>query len=795
MSRYLTPSKLCLLVLTSLYTESVVPDTSIIPILSFIIANISPCSGFIGRKATSQKPLTKFRLTIQDFENVTITHPSHKPGRTLFDLFLERIWSINSLSALHQLFDDLRDILAKTRDEAQADADAGILPPEDKIILARSSPLGVFVRRARVEFMRMVFGDVSKLWMDFVKYKQPTLMLYQRRNPSAGPSFHDINIEALGLKEGDELLDILAKFESDEECASSHDVERILEFQVERLQRLGNRIPDAMKRELEQMLLPATPVPSLNEFINFFDSWRAGDYNKAFDSLHRYFDMTMQSQNRTYYQYALLHLAILHADFGAFKEAFLAMKETIITARENQDHSCLYFSMSWINHLHKAYPTRLSQFGFSAPPEGKILSFLETKAEETHMWSLLSSTYLAHAKFGLSKGGKPAVAVEVMDAAADVILTRDIDMNQATYFVMNSALFSRLGMFNHNLADCYNELIMDNYRDFSPVEEVLRATCRLAHASTNRGAHKTAQTHLSRAPASAHTTLRFYQYLTAHTSLLQLRRALTSSSLPHSTALLTHLTPLLQTADPDLTHEAHLLRAHLAIRTRTFAAAIKLLDPAPLLPLTTAGSDAKKRQKHHPVINDVAKRVQFMLMRARYHMATSEPQRAEIWALRALREAGFARILPCVWEAVEVLCAAYVRQGGVWNGMARCVAARKILEAAIPAALEGCDMALVGRMYEGLGDAWMGEVGEVRRMGRGMEKEGWRGVGMADLFLGRAGDYFSTISAHREREPILQKRALIARLRGDEKLAERYVDEALALRKRIAAESREGGCG
>ncbi len=137
---------------------------------------------------------------------------------------------------------------------------------------------------------------------------------------------------------------------------------------------------------------------------SFLDAWRAGDYTSSFDNLHRYFDYTMQTGDKTYYQYALLHMAMLQADFGCYSGAIAAAHETIATARENQDMSCLNFSLSWLNHLSNAYPTQLKAAGYSPAPGSKkdAVAFLKARAKDSKMWSLLGSTLLNEAKLSLS---------------------------------------------------------------------------------------------------------------------------------------------------------------------------------------------------------------------------------------------------------------------------------------------------------------------------------------------------------------------------------------------------------
>lgn len=74
-------------------------------------------------------------------------------------------------------------------------------------------------------------------------------------------------------------------------------------------------------------------------FMAFFEHSKAGQYTMALESLHRYFDYSLAAKNGTadstnlkiYYQYALLHLSVLHADFECWEESVDAMNECIAT--------------------------------------------------------------------------------------------------------------------------------------------------------------------------------------------------------------------------------------------------------------------------------------------------------------------------------------------------------------------------------------------------------------------------------------------------------------------------------
>ena len=111
----------------------------------------------------------------------------------------------------------------------------------------------------------------------------------------------------------------------------------------------------------------------------------------------------MHNRDRTFYQYALLNLAILHADFECYLEALIAMQETISTARENNDMGCLNYSLSWLYHFGKAHPAEMSkaQSRGVLGTDKEALSFLKAKAKESNMWSLLSTCLLSEAKLAL----------------------------------------------------------------------------------------------------------------------------------------------------------------------------------------------------------------------------------------------------------------------------------------------------------------------------------------------------------------------------------------------------------
>ena len=239
MSRYLTPSKVGLLALISLYTESVLPSVATVPVLSFIVACLLPISLDVS-PADSYSHSRNIVLNIDDLQKATISHGSAIPGRTLWDLLLHKIWKIDSFDALHVFFDTLSFLLQKTLEEQPKAAEDRGAHTLNRMLLSRSSPLGSFVRRAQLEFTRLPFHDGVVLWKDFVAYRAPTFLQWKKRNPIAGNTIFDSNLREGNLTLGDPLTNVVyngLKVSRQQQIGiSTEDVERLLDYQVDLMQ-------------------------------------------------------------------------------------------------------------------------------------------------------------------------------------------------------------------------------------------------------------------------------------------------------------------------------------------------------------------------------------------------------------------------------------------------------------------------------------------------------------------------------------------------------------------------------
>ena len=233
MSRYVTPSKITLLALILLYTESVVPTAASIPVLSFIFSHISPLPSKLKGDSSSVVP-------IETFQNATITYGSVIPGRSVWDLLLKKLWEINSLDALEDFFDSLLSLRQRTRDELQKDVENSIPQVPNRILLSRTSPFGSFVRRVHLEHALLQFQECVTLWKSFIKYRETTFSSWRKRNPTAVRTSFDADFVDFDLSLSHGATNILYGDLEDQQCRHTNfsftDVDQFLEFQIDRMQ-------------------------------------------------------------------------------------------------------------------------------------------------------------------------------------------------------------------------------------------------------------------------------------------------------------------------------------------------------------------------------------------------------------------------------------------------------------------------------------------------------------------------------------------------------------------------------
>ncbi|KAF2432996.1 hypothetical protein EJ08DRAFT_608324 [Tothia fuscella] len=752
MSRYLTPSKIGLLALVALYCDSAVPNRAIIPTLSFVTSQLAPSTS-LSADITPNKP--ESAASIENFTKLTANQISNVPGRSLLDLFLKKLWAIDSLDALHGFFHGLNSYLVSSSDQARDEVEI----PSHRLLLSRVSPFGIFVRRAQLEFIRMQFHDTVHLWISFLAFRSPTEAVWRKRNPTVSNNPADANLHGLDLASNDRLKHLCYGSsiynEDEQEKPSSEDVERVLEYHLDRLQRLGNRIPQDMKDKFSTTLSPSASTSNLVHFVSFFDAWRAGDYTGAFESLHRYFDYTTQTRDKSYYQYALLHMAILQADFGCFSEAIAAMNETIATARENQDVSCLNFSLSWLNHLSKAYPMEMKRAGYIAMvgSEKEGFDFLKSKAIETKTWNLLSSTLLSQTKLTLAAGDGIPEALEHLYQSSHLNMTHHINSNVGTQLLLQSSVYGRLGLTY--LADAYCEILMDSYATTSPVEDAVRASCRRAYTATQSGMYEEATVFMGKVNPTLHRTLKLHQYHTSFSKLLRLKLDLRRRNFPAARYSL-HQLESGASSEPELDFQTDLLEIQFLQAAGSFSAAFDKIED----------SNHELRCENA----DVHQHIHLLVLKCLLLSRVGKPIRGFTMALRAAAVSYRAKLLPALWESVGAMA-------NILSSLCEYGVARRLLDAVIPQALGGKDAALCAQLYLWQADALAGLAGQEAHGSNGQAAL----LSEAEGYIDRADYYFTKIQDIRGECDTLGKKATIARKRGDLKLAQDWAERYVTL--------------
>ncbi|KAL2831245.1 anaphase-promoting complex subunit 5-domain-containing protein [Aspergillus cavernicola] len=760
MSRYLTPSKIALLCLVHIYSEGIVPNSSAVHVLSSAVAYLSPA----GDALSSESWTRQHSVSMKDLEEALITHPSSIPGRSIWDLFLRKIWSIDSCDALEVFFTEISTILAKTREEQIRERDVGLAPESGCMHLSRCSPLGAFVRRAQLEFTRLQFHDSVELWKGFVKYRLPTYWVWARKNPSDEQAPVDINLLELGLDTTSHLAQVaygnVEDDEEDDRYLSTKEVERLLEFQIGELQRHGGRVPEGMKAQLERIIASGVSLPNLIHYLRFLDAWRAGDYPSSFDSLHRYFDYTMHTRDKGSYQYALLNLAILQADFGCYGEAVSAMQEAVSIARESHDMNCLNFCMSWLYHFGKAFPELINDVQNTGMlgNEKEGLAFLKAKAKETEMWSLLSTTLLSEAKLELQNGESLALSIENIVRASHLNITKNLLNSTGPQLLLQTSLYSRIGITH--LAWLSSEIFRHCYRNSAPFEDYLKSTFRSCQLLAQQGRYNEVSVHTNQMSPERLRSLKTSQYWIFFSGVLELKRKIYNDDQVAAGYLLLQLHAI-DIPDRDLSSLLSFLSIEFLIRQTNYTHALELIE--------------KTAQSIHQDNFDIQPQVRLLCLKARIFEKMGQPQKGFSLAMRAASIAHRSRLFPGLWEAICVL-------GGVLLSLKEFEAVSEMVESIMPQILESSDCDLAAYAYHLLVDANMGVAGNLWSEGKNSpaKKEY---MNRALSYLDCAYDQYEEIEDINGQCEMMAKKATVMHLTGDSVLANDYAAKYLDLQK------------
>ena len=151
-------------------------------------------------------------------------------------------------------------------------------------------------------------------------------------------------------------------------------------------------------------------------------------------------------------------------------------------------------------------------------------------------------------------------------------------------------------------------------------------------------------------------------------------------------------------------------------------------------------------------------------MKADLFRKVGKPERGFSVALRAASVAFKARLMPSLWGAVGLLA-------NMLNDLGEYGSARRLLDAVLPQSLENGDAILSGTLYSHLGDSYMGLANPVISTEARARASN---IAKAELYIDRARESYKKSSYLDGECEQLMKKAVIAKLRGDEKLAEEW---------------------
>ncbi|KAI2620549.1 anaphase-promoting complex subunit 5-domain-containing protein [Hypoxylon sp. NC1633] len=775
MSRFLNPAKVGLLALIELYADKTAPTSSIVDVLSFITSHLidvdgSTLSSDPERRWKQAESTVSLVISIADFEKVLAPHTAASgiPGRNLWYVFLDRLWKISSLDALHGFFDNCSHLLAKTKDELRRDAELGILVPGPEVILlSRNSPFGAFVRRSQLEFTRLRFHDAFELWKDFVKYRQTTAAYYRKKTPSfqrlsfdhvllAGESDWGADVEAVasvayGDMRRDDSVSTLP--------VSTDDIQKLLEFQIDQMQSYGIRIPLEIKHQFHDLLNDSFMIPSLSHYLSYLEAWRAGDYSTSFDYLHRYFDYTMQNKDKSFYQYALMNLAVLQADFGCYKEAMTAMLETVSTARENRDMTCLNFALNWLFHFGRAHPevTEELESNSMLGTGNESLAFLRSRAKETGMLTLWSSALMSEAKMGLSNGESVATAIEHLVRSSQILVERNMKNMIGSQLSINIALWDRLGVPYLSATTC--EIFLRCHARHSIFDDELKVTSRQASMLTLKGKYDEALEILEDMDADALRAWKPSQYWHKFRGIIKLRRDLHRNNLDGAELLLSQLLQSKnEDLEPDLAFVIDNLHVDCLVRrgnmNQAFVKVEKMI------------SELRDQNK------DIALRVRLLLLKAELLDKIGRPQKGFTIAVRAANVAWRARLIPYLWPAIGAIA-------NILTSLGEFEPAIQLLKAVLPRSLECENAAMTAKLYSHLGDANVGLAGAAPPKSLRRREFMTKAVEAVE----KAFNHYSSVEDIGKQCEMMAKKATIMKVSGDHVLANDYAAAYLAIRR------------
>ncbi|KAF9938179.1 anaphase promoting complex subunit 5 [Mortierella alpina] len=415
---YLTPHKVAILILLEYLCQSQCPQESAQSLMLFLLKCIQDPAEYLHRDVNEFGALVTSTVGPHAWNHLRATLKRIKSPHHLSDFFL---------SKLEQEDTTPRDVSLRRIGLANLVLPRGdIMSDGMNFRLDSASIMGLYVRKAQIEYKRLLFEDMCRFFTAFLTYVSAL-----DRHPSTKepPS------------ETPEELSVMSVF----------DLEKFLDLQAEQLSNVSqSEIPDALLAHVYsiQSRMPALPK---THYIACLHAQQTGNFEVAIQSLHRFFDYCMSLDGRVLHQYALLNLAILHARFSHHDQALIALRETIEVARNHMDEECLSYALKYETRIANEGTTSSKRSGAS---EVQLLANLAGKSEGQACQYLHSLSELTIAK--QMQGESIAKALEALVKASSINLRHSLDSIGGVAQLFQSRIWSTYG--TPSLSSLYAQL-------------------------------------------------------------------------------------------------------------------------------------------------------------------------------------------------------------------------------------------------------------------------------------------------------------------------------------------------
>ena len=471
----------------------------------------------------------------------------------------------------------------------------------------------------------------------------------------------------------------------------------------------------------------------------------------------------MQSSDREHYHYALLNLAVLHADFGCHADSISTMLETIAAAREKKDQNCLNFALNFYYNFSLQHPHLVEVLESSnvSATSRDTLGFLSVNARETGMWPTWLSALLNEARQGLTSGDSIADILENVARSSHLLVTRNLTNMMGAHITLQVAVWERAGIALLSSMLC--EVFLRCHAPNAVVDDSLRVTCRLASSLTNKGKYNESFELLEKMDEDSLRNWKTKKYWQRLRAVTKVRRDLHHNDLDGAEYLLSQvMQPKADDLDSDLKFVVNKLHYDLLLRRGDLQSA--------------------SAQVHHLMSEsrgqDVALRIRSLLMKAQLFGQAGRPQRGFSISIRAAKLAWRARLISLLWQCIATIA-------DILISLEDFEAAETLLLIIIPRCLEGDGNYIAASMYSSLADAYVGTAGKMGpgpgpSMGSSQRRTEYltKAIGA----LRKAFDLYASIEDVQKEMEVTAKLSNIMRVRGDVKVSDDLAAKYLELR-------------